>query len=259
MPDTQLYIPESAGCAATAQARVITDKWAFSFTSEPPKGMALTIENSVLQLKDFSQPKLNGVAVDFMSGAAQYRKQHGGGRKEAIARAVIGKGPAQGHVVDATPGLGRDAFVLASLGMAVTMIERSAVVAALLEDGLARLNAAAPELSGRFSLVHGNSAELMQYWNGEDVDVVYLDPMFPHRKKSAQVKKEMQLFQQLLGHDEDANLLLAPACKLAGKRVVVKRPDTAPELGSRSPTMTIKSKKHRFDVYLTKNQGDADD
>ena len=61
----------------------------------------------------------------------------------------------------------------------------------------------------------------------------------------------MRLFQQLLGPDGDADDLLLPALHLAKKRVVVKRPDYAPFLADKAPSMQIKSKKHRFDVYLT--------
>ena len=85
----------------------------------------------------------------------------------------------------------------------------------------------------------------------EQIDVVYLDPMFPHRKKSALVKKEMRVFQQLLGSDDDADSLLAPARELAGKRVVVKRPAYAEPLADVPPAMAITSKKHRFDVYIS--------
>ncbi len=182
--------------------------------------------------------------------ASIYRKQHGGGRKEPIVKAVGLKGNEQWHVVDATPGLGRDAFVLVSVGCHVTMIERSPIVAALLEDGIRRLQIDYPDLASRMTLQHGNSAEVMQYFDGEDVNAIYLDPMFPHKKKSALVKKEMRLFQQLLGHDPDADALLPPALKLATHRVVVKRPNSADVLAGHKPSMAIESKKHRFDVYL---------
>lgn len=251
-----LFLPEVADEDLRHRAVAIAEKWSLNVVSDIPESMALTYEEGMLCLKDFRQPKVNGVSVDFLSGASQYRQQHGGGRKEPIAKAVMGKGGAGGHVVDATPGLGRDAFVLASLGMRVTMIERSPVVAALLDDGLMRLSDAEPALGARFTLKHGNSASLMQYWKDDTVDAVYLDPMFPHRKKSALVKKEMLLFQQLLGTDDDADALLAPALALAAKRVVVKRPNSAPVLAEKKPDMAITSKKHRFDVYLIKSKGE---
>ncbi|GAM77379.1 SAM-dependent methyltransferase [Vibrio ishigakensis] len=84
-------------------------------------------------------------------------------------------------------------------------------------------------------------------------DVVYLDPMYPHpenKKKSALVKKEMRVFQHLVGADLDADGLLTPALELATKRVVVKRPDYANWLDEKKPSMAIETKKNRFDVYV---------
>ena len=63
--------------------------------------------------------------VDFVSGAVAHRLRFGGGRGQALAKAMglrAGKTP---MIVDATAGLGRDSFLLASLGAQVVMIERS--------------------------------------------------------------------------------------------------------------------------------------
>ena len=237
----------------TSLLNSIGDKWGFpvvSHSEKPAEGFYLQIQNGVLGLADASEKKVLPVEVDFASPASLYRKQHGGGRKEPIVKAIGLKGNEGWHVVDATPGLGRDAFVLVSVGCKVTMIERSPIVAALLEDGIRRLALSFPELAAKISLQHGNSAEVMQYFTGENVNAIYLDPMFPHKKKSALVKKEMRLFQQLLGHDPDADALLPPALKLATHRVVVKRPNSADVLAGEKPSMAIESKKHRFDVYL---------
>lgn len=224
--------------------------WGLTTVEQSPLAFGLVLEDSKLALVDFSDRKTGGVVVDFLSGEAQYRRQHGGGKKEPIAKAIGMKGQSSLSVIDATPGLGRDAFVLVGLGCHVTMIERSPIVAALLYDGIRRLSVQSPELAKRMKLCFGNSAEVMANWQKHEIDAIYLDPMFPHRKKSALVKKEMRLFQQLLGPDEDADALLAPAIKLAKKRVVVKRPNAADDLAGVKPNMAITSKKHRFDVYI---------
>ena len=229
-------------------------RWDLAVVSEVPDGLYLTMSEGVLGLRDGNdEAQRLPVTVDFLSAQIQYRKSFGGGRGEPIVKAIGMKGSTDYQVIDATPGLGRDAFVLASAGCRVTLIERSAVVAALLDDGLRRLSETDPSLASRFRLMHGNSTEVMQYWDDHEVDAVYLDPMFPHRKKSALVKKEMRLFQHLLGDDPDADALLAPARKLARKRVVVKRPNAAQPLAQSKPTMAITSKKHRFDVYVSHN------
>ncbi|WP_028117187.1 class I SAM-dependent methyltransferase [Ferrimonas senticii] len=212
----------------------------------------LTIEQDRLRLFLRDEPKLGAIEVDLISGAVAHRRKFGGGRGQAIAKAVGLKGGVSPTVVDGTAGLGRDAFVLASLGCEVLMVERHPVVAALLEDGLRRAYADAeigPWVQQRLRLHHGNSiAELSNL--PTQPEVVYLDPMYPHRAKSALVKKEMRVFQQLVGADLDADGLLAPALALASKRVVVKRPDYAEDLAGKKPSTVIATKKNRFDLYV---------
>jgi 16S rRNA (guanine1516-N2)-methyltransferase len=79
--------------------------------------------------------------------------------------------------------------------------------------------------------------------------VIYIDPMYPRRKKSALVKKDMQILQRLHDEDNDAAALLENALLYAIKRVVVKRPIQAEALNDRQPNTAIKSKKTRDDVY----------
>lgn len=230
--------------------------WGLQFSATIDEGLVLVQQVTHLELRQLDEPKVGAVKVDFTSDALTFRRLHGGGKKEAIAKAIGLKGQDSLQVLDATAGLGRDAFVLASLGCKVNMIERSSVVAALLQDGLNRA-ACDSELGNwlpaRMQLFHGVAVDLLQDWQGEKPDVIYLDPMFPHRKKNAAVKKEMRLFQQLLGSDEDADLLLAPAVSLAKKRVVVKRPSGAPFLADKKPQIAMTGKANRFDVYLVQN------
>ncbi|NMH64985.1 class I SAM-dependent methyltransferase [Shewanella salipaludis] len=228
----------------------ICRRWQLSLDADA--AFELRFEQDVLSLHKRDEPKLDGIVVDFVSGAVAHRRKFGGGRGQSIAKAVGLKQGVNPSVVDGTAGLGRDAFVLASLGCTVTMVERHPVVAALLEDGLRRAYQDAEIgawMRERMRLFHGSSLEALAQM-GEAVDVVYLDPMYPHRDKSALVKKEMRLFQSLVGADLDADGLLAPALALAGKRVVVKRPDYAEDLDGVKPSTVIATKKNRFDVYV---------
>jgi 16S rRNA (guanine1516-N2)-methyltransferase len=216
----------------------------------------LSFEQNCLSLHKRDEPKLDGISVDFVSGAVAHRRKFGGGRGQSIAKAVGLKQGVTPIVVDGTAGLGRDAFVLASLGCKVIMVERHPVVAALLEDGLRRAyeDAEIGEwMRDLMSLFHGSSISALAdaaKSSGTEIDVVYLDPMYPHREKSALVKKEMRVFQTLVGADLDADGLLAPAMALATKRVVVKRPDYAEDLNGVKPSMVLAQKKNRFDVYV---------
>lgn len=230
------------------QAKLLREKWGFLSTDNDNFQLHLLPEYLALEQKN--DPKQGLVYVDFTSGASDHRRKFGGGKGQAIAKAIGLKSGVKVDVIDATAGLGRDAFVLASLGCNVTMIERSPVAAALLEDGLQRayLNVEIGEwMQQRMRLFFAGAVEFLQ---SAQTDVVYLDPMFPHKKKSALVKKEMRVFQGVVGADLDADKLLEVALNAARYRVVVKRPDYAPFLNDKKPSMSIKTKKNRFDVYV---------
>ena len=204
------------------------------------------------------------VQVDFASGAAQHRRTQGGG--ELIAKAV--QHTARPVVWDATGGLGRDSFVLASLNLAVHTFEQHPAVFALLQDGLHRA-AQSPEIAAiaaRITLHQGNAAALMPTLAAQigRPDVVYLDPMYPERQKSAAVKKEMAYFHALMEQPEnersefrrsqnanDAALFQA-ARAIAQKRIVVKRPRLGEFLCGEKPAYQYAGKSTRFDVYLPK-------
>ncbi|MEZ9200256.1 class I SAM-dependent methyltransferase [Shewanella sp. 10N.286.54.B9] len=230
------------------------ERWGLTYSDDAE--FELRFEHNTLSLYKRDEPKLDGISVDFVSGAVAHRRKFGGGRGQSIAKAVGLKQGITPTVVDGTAGLGRDAFVLASLGCKVIMVERHPVVAALLEDGLRRAyedSEIGDWMQQRMSLFHGSSIDALAdaaKSSGTEVDVVYLDPMYPHREKSALVKKEMRVFQTLVGADLDADGLLKPARELATKRVVVKRPDYAEDLDGVKPSMVLAQKKNRFDVYV---------
>jgi 16S rRNA (guanine1516-N2)-methyltransferase len=235
----------SASNSDASDAEKTLSEWQLVYTTE---GLALRLNN---------EPAWGDILVDFNSDALNYRKQHGGGRNEALARAIGIKGSESLSVIDCTAGMGSDSFVMASVGANVLMLERSPVIAALLEDALARIEEI-PDLHEKLSLIKADATDYLLQ-KGENskgqaiADVIYLDPMFPHKKKSALVKKEMRAFQQLLGADMDSAQLLEAALSCAGKRVVVKRPSYAEPIeieSGRKPSTIIESKKHRFDVYI---------
>ena len=222
-------------------------------TDQPGYPFLLVVTASRLELRQTGARAHGPVFVDFIHGAVGYRRIHGGGRKQPLARAVGVKGPSTPTVFDATAGLGKDSFVLACLGCKVHLFERSSIIGVLLEDGLARAMAD-PEIGSlvktRMSLTIGDSNELFHCMDQEKPEVVYLDPMYPHRTKSALVKKEMRLLRAIVGDDQDSSALLKTALQNAQKRVVVKRPKSAPAIAGPEPSLQITSKNSRFDVYL---------
>lgn len=192
------------------------------------------------------------LVIDFVGGAVGYRFRSGGGRSEALHKAAGFTKANIPSVVDATAGLGRDAFLLASMGGHVTLVERSPQVHALLRDAMERASAACAktaEIIGRMTLLHGDAKVLLP---DLQADVVLVDPMHPPRKNSALVKKEMRVLRQLVGTDPDALELMQVALASARKRVVLKWPLRADPLeGIRQPSHQIIGKTTRYDVFMT--------
>lgn len=204
-----------------------------------------------------SNRQLHGpIRVDFMLGSNNHRRRFGGGNGQAIAKAVGVSGRFLPRVLDLTAGLGGDGFVLASLGCRVSLVERHPLICSLLRDGINRAreegesDPSIRDLMNRLDLIECDSLEILSDITiDQRPDVIYLDPMFPHRKKSAKVKKEMQAFQYIVGSDIDSDGLLERALEIARYRVVIKRPSVAKFLGDKKPTYSLEGKSTRFDIF----------
>ena len=189
------------------------------------------------------------LAEDFREMLPRLRPDRLG--RELLVKAVRVRGVEGIRVFDATAGLGEDSLLLAAAGFSVTMCEGDPVIAALLADGLGRA-ADDHELSGivgRMSLVEGDSIEILPSLT-ESPDVVYLDPMFPARTKSAAVKKKFQLLHRLESPCADEASLMDAALAAHPRKIVVKRPIKAPVLAGVRPSHSISGKAVRYDVIV---------
>jgi 16S rRNA (guanine1516-N2)-methyltransferase len=222
----------------------------------------LVYSSAGLELQMTGKKAPGPIAANFATGGVDHRRKFGGGKGQMIAKAVglknISSTMRPLRVLDATAGLGRDAFVLATLGCDMTLLERADVVWEILNSGLihARVHGDI-ELQSIMAQVRLHKQDSRQYLESLTdsklkPDVVYLDPMFPSRTKSASVKKEMAIFHSLVGADDDANELLQPAIAAAQYRVAVKRPLTAPFLAELKPTYQLLGKTGRYDIYVNK-------
>jgi 16S rRNA (guanine1516-N2)-methyltransferase len=189
---------------------------------------------------------------DFVHGAVNHRLLYGGGRGQNLPKAVGMKAGQSPRIIDATAGLGRDAFLLASLGSQVTLIERSDIVHGLLEAGMEAARKAGgrhKEVVDRMTLIHGDSIDLLPRMNP---DVVLIDPMHPPRKKSALVKSNMRELRDIVGADVDQRRLIETALGAAAKRVVIKWPAKSPPMEGLKPcSHQIVGKSVRYDVFMT--------
>lgn len=216
---------------------------------------ALYYRETYVELIDLQEN--TSIHVDFVTGALAHRRKYGGGKGQSIAKAIgIKNYKLPLTVLDITAGLAKDSFVLACLGCKVTMIERHPIVAELVNNALiqAQNEDDFKDIKQQgFSLVHDDAINYLRNLKSDTnfPDVIYMDPMYPERKKSAAVKKNMQMLQKLIGHNSSDDIkLFNIALTRVNKRVVVKRPKGAPTLTEKKPTMSIESKITRYDVYV---------
>ena len=190
--------------------------------------------------------------VDFVSGAVAHRLRFGGGRGQDLAKAMGFRSGKTPQVIDATAGLGRDSFLLASLGAQVIMIERSTRMHELLQAGMedARLQGGVfADIIARMTLLNGDAKDLLPTLSGE---AILIDPMHPPRKTTALVKQELRQVREIVGTDEDAADLMRVALKHARQRVVLKWPAKGdPIEGIPSCSHQILGKSTRYDVFMT--------
>ena len=221
--------------------------------SNPGFDFLLTYTTKRLELWKTGRSAPGPIYVDFVGGPFGYRRLRGGGCMQYLARAVGLRSGIKPSILDATAGLGRDAFMLATLGCRVLMLERSPISHALLADGLKRANLD-PMLSKvtdeRLGLRCEDAISYLTRLSAHArPDVIYLDPMYPKRSRSALNKKEMRLLREVAGDDEDAPELLALSLRTAGRRVVVKRSRLAPPIEGSPPDAHIRGAATRYDVY----------
>ena len=208
-----------------------------------------------LELLKPDDPQLRGpLRVDFTAGAMDFRRKQPG--KELLLRAVGCKIGRPLAVLDATGGLGRDSFLLAAAGCTVHVFEQEPVLATLLADGLERARQCpdTAAIAARIRMTAGDALPFLHDMRtqGQVVDAVYLDPMFPERRKSALVKKEAQLLQLLAQPASTAaEQELLTVARAVSHRVAVKRPAKAPFLGEAAPSHSLVGATVRFDVYLS--------
>ncbi len=220
---------------------------AFNAKAPDSRGFSFVLHETParLELHAAHHPKFGPVFADWQS--VEMRRRGSAGKLQLLSRACGLNHAKDLRILDATGGLGTDAWTLAALGARVTLTERNGTVFRLLWDAHRRSTAVQPEIAQRLTLVDKDARELMsQPW-----DVIHLDPMFPQDSKTALPSKELQILRELCGDDTDAHELLEPA-RACAKRVAVKRLLAAPRLSDVKPDAVLKGTQVRYDLYFRK-------
>lgn len=154
------------------------------------------------------------------------------------------------RAIDATAGMGEDAFIIAANGYDVTLHEQNPVIALLLKDAIrrAKRQPILKDIVSRMHVVEGDSVEILSK-RIDPIDLIYLDPMFPGRQKSGLIGKKLQLIQKMESPCSEECELFDAAIKAAPSKIVVKRPLKAPFLADRKPNYSLDGKAIRYDCY----------
>ena len=179
-----------------------------------------------------------------------HRVTNGRLQHEMLVRAAKSEKPGR-RAIDATAGMGEDAFLLAACGYEMTLYEQNPVVAVLLKDALrrAKKHPKLKDIAARMQLVENNSVDELKS-RVDDIDLIYLDPMFPARQKSSLINKKLQLIQKLEPPCSGEKDLFDAAIRANPDKIIVKRPLKSECLAGREPSYTLKGKAIRYDCYV---------
>ncbi len=203
--------------------------------------LTLLLDSSGLSLTGYGLKYMGDFEEDMLRRVTDGRLQH-----ELLVHVSKTKQTSP-RAVDATAGMGEDAFLLAASGYDVTLYERNPVIAALLRDAMrrAKKNILLKEIIERMHLIEGDSIQLMPEQN--NIDLIYLDPMFPARQKSGKINKKLQLIQKLEHPCIDEQALINAAFSASPQKIIIKRPLKGGYLADMSPHYSVKGKAIRYD------------
>ena len=212
---------------------------------KPGEYLTIPFDSKGVSLSGFGLTYQGDFAETMMHRVTNGRLQH-----EMLVKAASSEKEGR-KAIDATAGMGEDAFLLAAQGYEVTLYEQNPVVAALLKDAIrrAKKNQILKDIAGRMKVVEADSVECMSKLL-DPVDVIYLDPMFPARQKSSLINKKLQLIQKLEPPCSEETDLFDAALKVCPSRIIVKRPLKSECLAGREPSYTLKGKAIRYDCYV---------
>ena len=262
-PSQVMVYTEYAEFEAAADA--LAEKLAVPFCSDPEQAQSFARSDLLLHLTKEGLC-LEGAGLRLLPDFSSMRPRilKGNLQKEFLAKVSRIKSPdgekQQLYAIDATAGLGEDSFLLAACGYQVCMYERDPVISALLEDCLHRA-AKDPQLAliaSRMQIVQGDSIQALhaladrQATQDESTaipDLIYLDPMFPQRRKSGLIGKKLQLLQKLEQPCMEEADLLQAAMEVHPRRIVIKRPLKGPYLDGKKPHYSLEGKAIRYDCF----------
>lgn len=232
--------------------------WAITLSKRLEANITDSEGDELTVLFDNTGISLKGYGMSYQGDFAGMLRRVKAGRlpHEMLVKAVKSSADSL-KAIDATAGMGEDAFLIAAYGYDVTLYEQNPVIAALLKDAIRRAveNPDIRDIALRLHLIEGDSVQLISEYQGRP-DVIYLDPMFPARQKSGLINKKLQLIQKLEPPCSNEETLFSAALKSGASKIVVKRPLKSPNLAGKKPNYVLSGKAIRYDCYVNNYNGE---
>ena len=184
--------------------------------------------------------------IDFNSGTTLWRTNRV--EHEKLIKKALGKHEAPLNILDCTAGMLQDSLLFLSLGHKVTAVEQSKILFHLLSDAINRSND--QKIFKALTLINANACSYIS--KGQKFDVIYFDPMYPTRKKSALGSGQLEYLARILAIESienDSTQDFEFLSSLPIKKMIVKRPIKA-EPFSKKINYQVLGKTTRFDIYI---------
>ena len=236
--DNKIYVDYLINVLGAPEANIVN-------THPEQSSFFIYKENGLHFVINSTQKKL--IHIDFLKGQMGWRLKRTD--HETLLKKALGKKRDNLTILDGTAGFLSDTLIFLALGHKVIACEQSRVLFMLLNDAI---NRAREELIFLKNLVlaHGNAIDI--YKNARNVDLIYLDPMYPDSKKNAARSGSMNDIKNILEIESIKNLedqIFFDFKKQDFKKIVLKRPIKSKIIDT-NLNYQVQGKSTRFDVYI---------
>lgn len=216
-------------------------------------------ERGLLSLEVVGEPAWSPLVVDFLSSNWSFRLERTWNSKETLRSALGVKKGTVLSIVDGTGGLLSDSFLMSEWGHGVMAFEQNKLLAFIAAEACERAKQSKPLTTlnePRCLEVRCERFE-PEFLTQQGTDVLYLDPMYPEKRKAALNSKEMRIVKICTASDlhwseDDIAQVILDCLGKVNKRIVLKRPSWAPPLSDKVAGLmshSIKGKGTDFCVF----------